>query len=70
MKKLLLKQLNINIIVVYEDKVVIAYIFTDQNPITYKLQDDINEIEKQSKERAVIKKDFRSNIISVTPPLY
>lgn len=70
MKKLLLKQLNINIIVVYEDKVVIAYNFADQTPITYKLQDDINEIEKQSKERAVIKKDFRSNIISVTPPLY
>lgn len=70
MKKLLLKQLNINIIVVYEDKVVIAYNFTDQNPITYKLQDDINEIEKQSKERAVIKKFFRSNIISVIPPLY
>lgn len=57
-------------IVVYEDKVVIAYIFTDQNPITYKLQDDINEIERQPKERTVIKKDFRSNIISVTPPLY
>lgn len=56
-------------IVVYEDKVVITYNFTDQNPITYKLQDDINEIEKQPKERAVIKKDFRSNITSGSPPL-
>ena len=55
-------------IVVYEDKVVITYNFTDQNPITYKLQDDINEIEKQPKERAVIKKDFRSNITSGSPP--
>mgnify|MGYP000080433043 FL=1 len=56
-------------IFVYEDKVVITYNFTDQNPITYKLQDDINEIEKQPKERAVIKKDFRSNITSGSPPI-
>ena len=56
-------------IVVYEDKVVITYNFTDQNPITYKLQDDIKEIEKQPKERAVIKKDFRSNIASGSPPV-
>ena len=48
--------------------IVITYNFTDQNPITYKLQDDINEIEKQPKERAVIKKDFRSNITSGSPP--
>ena len=56
-------------IVVYEDKVVITYNFTDQNPITYKLQDDIKEIEKQPKERAVIKKDFLSNIASGSPPI-
>lgn len=56
-------------IVVYEDKVVVTYNFTDQNPITYKLQDDIKEIEKQPKERAVIKKDFRSNITSGSPPV-
>ena len=45
-------------IVVYEDKVVIAYIFTDQNPITYKLRDDINEIERQPKKGLLFKKIF------------
>lgn len=50
-------------IVVYEDKVVIAYIFTDQNPITYKLQDDINEIERQPKKGCYLKRFlFKHNL--------
>lgn len=54
-------------IVVYEDKVVIAYIFTDQNPITYKLQDDINEIERQPKKGCYFKRfSFKHNLCHPT----
>ena len=55
-------------IIVYEDKIVITYNFTDQTPINYKLFDDLKEIEKQPEEMAIIKKDYSSYINTNSPP--
>lgn len=49
-------------IIVYEDKIVITYNFTDQTPINYNLFDDLKEIEKQPEQMAFIKRDYSSYI--------